>query len=78
MWCLIWVQTVCIGYQQLTLVGKELTLCILVTPKYLLWQSKDPDEMPHNAAFHLGPHCLLRQNWSSEKDRQLLFGNYNL
>ena len=23
--------------------------------------SKDPDEMPHNAAFHHGLHCLLRQ-----------------
>ena len=21
--------------------------------------SKDPDEMPQNAAFHQGPHCLL-------------------
>ena len=27
----------------------------------LFWfnkQSVDPDEMPHNAAFHLGLHCL--------------------
>ena len=23
--------------------------------------SEDPDEMPHNAAFHQGLHCLLRQ-----------------
>ena len=22
--------------------------------------SEDPDEMKHNAAFHLGLHCLLR------------------
>ena len=22
--------------------------------------SEDPDEMPHNAAFHQGLHCLLR------------------
>ena len=22
--------------------------------------SEDPDEVPHYAAFHLGPHCLLR------------------
>ena len=21
---------------------------------------EDPDEMPHNAAFHQGLHCLLR------------------
>ena len=27
--------------------------------------SEDPDEMPHNAAFHQGLHCLLRQNQSS-------------
>ena len=23
--------------------------------------SEDPDEMPHEAAFHQGLHCLLRQ-----------------
>ena len=23
-------------------------------------KSEDPDEMQHNAAFHLGLHCLLR------------------
>ena len=28
---------------------------------------EDPDEMPLNAAFHEGLHCLPRQNWSSEK-----------
>ena len=22
---------------------------------------EDPDEMPHNVAFHWGLHCLLRQ-----------------
>ena len=22
--------------------------------------SEDPDEMPHNAAFHQGRHCFLR------------------
>ena len=27
-----------------------------------LANSEDPDEMPHNAAFHLGLNCLLRQN----------------
>ena len=25
---------------------------------YILANSADPDEMPHNAAFHLGLHCL--------------------
>ena len=29
---------------------------------------EDPDEMPHNAAFHQGLHCLLRQKQSSEKE----------
>ena len=32
--------------------------------------SEDPDEMLHNAAFHLGLHCLLRQNRSLEKEIQ--------
>ena len=27
-----------------------------------LAKSEGPDEMPHNAAFHLGPHCLLGQS----------------
>ena len=34
-----------------------------------LANSEDPDEMPH-VAFHLGLHCLLRQNRSSEKNKQ--------
>ena len=33
-----------------------------------LTNSDDPDEMPHNGAFHQGLHCLLRQNQSSEKE----------
>ena len=32
--------------------------------------SEDPDEMPHNAAFHSGLFCLLRQNRFSEKEIQ--------
>ena len=35
-----------------------------------LTNSEDPDEMQHNAAFHQGLHCLLRQNRSSEKEIQ--------
>ena len=27
-----------------------------------LANSEDPDKMLHNVAFHLGLHCLLRQN----------------
>ena len=40
--------------------------------------SKDPDEMPHNTAFHQGLHCLLRQKLSSEKETSLSFENCNL
>ena len=29
---------------------------------------EDPDEMPLNAAFHLGLHCLIIQNQSSETE----------
>ena len=30
-----------------------------------LANSEDPDEMPHDAAFHQGLLCLLRENQSS-------------
>ena len=33
-----------------------------------LADSVDPDEMPHNAAFHQYLHCLVRQNQTSEKE----------
>ena len=36
----------------------------------LLANSENLDEMPHNAAFHQGLHCLLRQNRSSAKEIQ--------
>ena len=42
---------------------------------HALANSEDPDEMPHDAAFHLGLHCLLRQKRSAEKEIQFLFGN---
>ena len=46
-----------------------LTLCKLETPKRgTLANSKDPDEMQHNAAFHQGLHCLLRLKQLSETD----------
>ena len=38
-----------------------------------LANSDDPDEIPHNAAFHQGLHCLLSQNRSSEKEIQFFF-----
>ena len=35
-----------------------------------LANSEDPDEMPHDAAFHQGLHCLLREKQSSAKEIQ--------
>ena len=44
----------------------HLILCMLETPeRVLLASSEDPDEMPHDAAFHQGLHCLLRLKQSS-------------
>ena len=40
--------------------------------------SEGPDEMPHNAAFHQGLHCLLRQKRSSEKEIQYILGKFYL
>ena len=31
----------------------------------ILVNSEDPDEMQHDAAFHLGLHCVLRLNQPS-------------
>ena len=44
----------------------------------ILANRENPDEMQHNAAFHQGLHCLLRQKQSLEKEIHFLFGNYNL
>ena len=38
-----------------------------------LENSDDPDEMPQNAAFHQGLHCLLKQKQSSEKEKQFVW-----
>ena len=44
------------------------------TPKWVLWQTVKTQmkwcTMQHNAAFHLGLHCLPRQNQSSKKEIQ--------
>ena len=53
-------------YGNQTLALQKLTLSIPGT----LANSEDPDEMPHNVAFHQGLHCLLRLNRSSEKEIQ--------
>ena len=39
---------------------------------HTLANSKDQDEIPHNAAFHQGLHCLLRQKQSSEREIQYI------
>ena len=43
-----------------------------------LANSEDPDEMPHDVAFHQGLHCLLRHNRSSEEEIQYFVLNYIL
>ena len=40
--------------------------------------SEDLDEMLHNASYHQGLHCLLRQKPSSEKENTILFAKYSL
>ena len=40
--------------------------------------SEDLDEMRCKSAFHQGLHSLLRQNRSSEIEKQYFFGNYSL
>ena len=47
--------------------GYTLTLCIL-EPLKGYFDSEDPDEMQHNAAFHQGLHCLLRLKQSSGRE----------
>ena len=42
-----------------------------------LANSEDPDEMPQNAAFHQGLHCLLMQI-DLQRKKYKKFGNYNL
>ena len=43
---------------RLLIFDRILTLCTRETPKRVLLQSEDPDEMQHHAAFHQGLHCL--------------------
>ena len=40
--------------------------------------SEDPDEMKHNAAYHQGLHCLLRQKKILQEKNVIFFLNYNL
>ena len=45
---------------------------------HTLANSEDIDEMSNIVAFHQCLHYLLRQNQSSEKEIQFLFGIFNL
>ena len=39
---------------------KKKNVFLSLKADFVLAYSVDPDEMPHNAAFHLGLHCLLK------------------
>ena len=39
---------------------------------YSYSDSEDPDEMPYKEALHLGMHCFLIQNRSSDKEKQYI------
>ena len=57
----------------------ELTLLYSGNPYWdALTNNEDPDEMPHDAAFHQNQHCLLRLNQSSEKEIQFYLDIINL
>ena len=43
-----------------------------------LANSEDPDEMPHDAAFHQVLHCLLRKNVDLGRKIYNVLGNYSL
>ena len=40
--------------------------------------SEDPDEMPHNVAFHQGLNCCKGKNDLQTKDYNILMQMYNL
>ena len=42
---------------------------MLVIPETSLVNSKDPDEILHGAAFHLGQHCLRRQKYDVNRKK---------
>ena len=59
----IWFDTMSQGWFIVYIKGSQVGISKLrhtPVPEYffILANSKDPDEMPHNVAFHLGLHCL--------------------
>ena len=66
------------GSDQLKLLrpAAPITFCNLEIGKHLMStfaNSEDPDEMQHDAAFHLGLHCLKGKKRSSGKRIQFFF-----
>ena len=47
-----------LGLESSTLHVVPLSHCTCNEERFIFVNSADPDEMPHNAAFHLGRHCL--------------------
>ena len=62
------IKTVIIASVHLNLLRIVLNVCCDIDTN-----SEDPEEMPKNAAFHQGLHCLLKQKQSSEKEMQIYF-----
>ena len=54
-----------------------LTLCIQKPLNGYFTNSEDPDEVPHDAAFHQGLHCLLRLK-KIFRPKNTFLENYNL
>ena len=54
-----------------------LTLCITVTPMLTMANSEDPEEMPHDAVFLQGLHCLI-DKCDLQKAKYNLFVMYKL
>ena len=52
-WCIVYI----VGSQ--VIISKNIVFLSLKI-EYVIANSTDPDEMPHNAAFHLGLHCLQK------------------
>ena len=50
--------------------GKDQESTIRNPKRSTLANNEDPDEMPHNAAFHQGLHCLLNHIQTLEKEMQ--------
>ena len=50
-WCIVY-------YEGLQVIISKNLLLFSLKIHFVLANSEDPDEMPHNVAFHLGLYCL--------------------